>query len=105
MSQDSGNWPVWAPDGRELFYRRLPDLAMMVAPIDIELTFRPGNPVVLFDAPNLLAVGGGRAFDIAPDGQRFLMIKTDGATGEDARPQINIVQNWHQELLERVPGP
>ena len=78
---------------------------MMAAPIDIEPTFRPGNPVVLFDAPNLLPVFGGRAFDIAPDGQRFLMIKTGDAAGEDARPQINIVQNWHQELLERVPVP
>ena len=29
-----------------------------------------------------------------------------GATSEEATPrQINIVLNWHQELLERVPVP
>ena len=80
---------------------------MMVAPIDVEPTFRSGNPAVLFDAQNQLLTTGsvGRGFDIAPDGQRFLMITTSGATSEDARPQINIVQNWHQELLERVPVP
>ncbi len=105
VSQDGGNWPVWAPDSSELFYRRLPDLAMMAASIDTEPTFRPGNPVVLFDAPNLLSAGGPRGFDIAPDGQRFLMIKVGDATSEDARPQINIVENWFQELLERVPVP
>ena len=105
VSQDGGSWPVWAPDGRELFYRRTPDFAMMVAPVETEPTFRPRTPVVLFDAPNLLPAAGPRAFDVAPDGQRFLMIKTGDATSEDARPQINIVENWHQELLERVPIP
>ena len=103
VSQDGGNWPVWAPDSRELFYRRQPDLAMMAAPIDTESTFRPGNPLVLFDALNLATQGGGRAFDIAPDGQRFLMIKTGSATSGDARPQISVVLNWFEELTERVP--
>ena len=105
VSQDGGRWPVWAPDSRELFYRRLPDFALMAAPIDTEPTFRPGNPVVLFDAPNLLTTGGGRAFDIAPDGQRFLMVTTEGSTSGDARPQINVVLNWFEELKERVPVP
>ena len=103
VSQDAGSWPVWAPDGRQLFYRNS-DLALMAAPIDIEPTFRPGNPIVLFDAQNLLPASGPRAFDIAPDGQRFLMIKPYEGASEDARPQINIVENWYQELLERVPS-
>ena len=74
----------------------------MATPVETEPTFRPGNPVLLFDAQNLFVPGGGRAFDIAPDGQRFLMIRTGDATS-DARPQINIVQNWFQERLQRVP--
>ena len=77
---------------------------MMVAPIVTEPTFRPSNADVLFDATNFPVVVGPRRFDIAPDGQRFLMIKEGGTTSEDAAPpQINVVQNWHQELLERVP--
>ena len=29
--------------------------------------------------------------------------RTEG--DESSRPQINVVLNWHQELLERVPVP
>ena len=45
-------------------------------------------------------------YDIAPDGQRFLMLaepRTALETGAAITPQINVVLNWHQELLERVP--
>ncbi len=39
------------------------------------------------------------------DGRRLLMFK-DGGGGDGAGPnQIHLVQNWHQELLERVPVP
>ena len=36
----------------------------------------------------------------------FLMVKPLDITsddGPDSTPKINIAQNWHQELLERVP--
>ncbi len=42
--------------------------------------------------------------DIAPDGQRFLMIKTDEDSDQDDR-QVHVVVNWFQELTERVPIP
>ena len=50
-----------------------------------------------------LTPGRGRPWDVAPDG-RFLMIKESG-TGQELQmaPQINVVLNWHQELLERAP--
>ncbi len=40
-----------------------------------------------------------RHYDIAPDG-RFLMLKEDPLFSV---PDITFVQNWTQELLERVP--
>ena len=41
-------------------------------------------------------------WDIHPDGNRFLMIKTTAATvGQQAK--INIVLNWFEELKQRVP--
>ena len=52
---------------------------------------------------------GGRTYDIAPDGQRFLMIKEGVAADPDdpfaGLTQIHGVLNWTQELLERVPVP
>jgi hypothetical protein len=46
-------------------------------------------------------------WDISPDGKRFLMIKPPGysadALSDEARPKINIVMNWLEELKRRVP--
>ena len=40
------------------------------------------------------------AFDVSPDGRRFLMIKSDAAA---TLGQINAVQNWFEDLRRRVP--
>ncbi len=50
---------------------------------------------------------GYRDYDMSPDGERLLMVfPTDQLdSGESARPQINIVLNWFEELKERVPVP
>ena len=45
----------------------------------------------------------GRAYDIAPDGQRFLMIKDGAADQNVAPPQIVVVQNWTEELKRLAP--
>ncbi len=44
-----------------------------------------------------LAVDKGMRVDRVPKNSAI------GANGEVPRPQINIVLNWHRELLERVP--
>ena len=48
-----------------------------------------------------------RDYDMSSDGQRLLMVfpMDQPDTGEPARLQINIVQNWFEELRERVPVP
>ena len=42
---------------------------------------------------------------MSPDGERFLLIKTGTTDDTGARNDIILVENWHQELLERVPIP
>jgi hypothetical protein len=37
-------------------------------------------------------------YDVSPDGQRFVMVKDDSASG-----RINLVLNWHEELKRLVP--
>ncbi|WP_171039874.1 hypothetical protein, partial [Streptococcus pseudopneumoniae] len=48
-----------------------------------------------------------RDYDMSPDGKRLLMVfpadRPD--SGEPARPQINVVLNWFEELKEMVPVP
>ena len=95
ISSNGGFRSVWAPEGRELFYRS--GEAMMVVSIETEPTFTPGRPKVLFTGRYF--AGAGRNYDISPDGQRFLMIKAE----EEAAAQINVVLNWFEELKRLAP--
>ena len=102
ISIGGGRAPVWSPDGTEIFYRA-PGTEMMVVPIDTEPTLTLRTASVVFDE-NYYS-GGGRTYDLAPDG-RFLMIKLSDATTEDADsalPQVILVENWFEELKRLVP--
>lgn len=77
----------------------------MAVAVETEPTFAREIPEMLFD---LTGYGRtpGRDWDVASDGQRFLLIKERAASGDTAAPpQIVIVQNWLDELAERVPSP
>ena len=58
----------------------------------------------LFDGP-YIAQNFLRTYDVAPDGQRFVMIKNAApASGEEApRPRVLVVENWFEELKRLVP--
>ena len=99
-----GRTPHWSPAGDELFYRRL-DGAMMVVPIDTGQGFAPGTPEVVFGGASYRVFGPPflMNYDLSPDGDRFLMIKT-GATSDTAEStQAILVQNWFEELTRLVP--
>ena len=101
ISAGTGTEPAWSRDGRELFYRN--GTQMFVAEISTEPVFAAAPPRLLFDGPYAMdPIGSGVAnFDVSLNGERFLMVtRRDRATGG---PTITLVQNWHQELLERVP--
>jgi len=52
---------------------------------------------VLFERVSFYA-DGARAYDVAPDGQRFLMIVPDE---EPDSGEMHIVLNWFEELRAR----
>ncbi len=67
----------------------------------------PGNPVSLFEG-NYSRNFPIRGWDVAQDGQRFLMIQRDPdrvRAREDAffGREVNIVLNWSEELKRLVP--
>ena len=59
---------------------------------------------MLFEEPYATdALGlGYPSYDVSLDGQQFLMVRENS---QNETPGYVIVQNWHQELLERVPLP
>jgi serine/threonine-protein kinase len=101
ISRDGGVSPIWSRDGKELFLRN--GGAMMRVPIQTSPTFSPGAPEVLFEGQFVEDVLGGRGAaraDLAPDGQRFLMLKPFAEAGRTS-DQIVIVVNGLEEIKRR----
>ena len=96
VSTDGGTSPVWARDGRELFYRSRGSL--MAVDVRTEPRFNAGTPRVLLDAPQLAAYR--ERFDVSPDGQRFLFV--EDAAVRDNRSLV-VILNWTEELKRLVP--
>jgi len=95
VSTAGGSFPVWRPDGKELYYLN-PAGAMVAVPITVTgSSLEPGAPIVLF-ATRIF--GGGvdaqqsRQYDVAPDG-RFLI----NTVLDDAAAPITLLQNWNPE--------
>jgi class 3 adenylate cyclase/Tol biopolymer transport system component len=110
ISTQTGGYPVWAPDGRELYYvhGQSPE-QMMTVTVETEPTFAVGNPKVLFEAPYYVIAG--RPYDISPDGKRFLMIKdeTQAQEGDEVvestpRTELIVVENWDEVLKGITPA-
>jgi len=95
ISTDGGSQPLWARDGRELYYRE--GDRMMAAAVSSDSTFTATRPRLLFEAKHLS--GEVSTYDVTPDGE-FLMIEP----GESDTPptQINVVLNWLQEVRQGV---
>ena len=101
VSTTGGFYPEWALNGQELFFRT--DQAMMVAQVTLEPTFVSQTPELVFsEVPYSSGFG---SYDIAPDSERFLMIRigTSEVAGSANPTQVRVVQNWHEELKRLVP--
>ncbi len=94
VSSGGGTQPRWRGDGRELFYLA-PDGKLMAVPTGSN--FDPGTPVALFqaNARELVATSERFSYDVAKDGQRFL-INTQ-VKNSDAQP-MSIILNWDAAL-------
>jgi len=90
ISTDGGTSPVWARNGRALFYRN--GDAMMGVPIQTLPSFSPGRARLLFRRMSPYP------FDVARDG-RFLMIEDLPAP---ALGPLTVALNWHAELKRRL---
>ena len=101
ISTGGGAQPQWSRDGGELFYRT-PEGGMMVVPVEIDPTFSVlGDAERLFDQAYFM-FASRRTYDVAPDGQRFVMVKEPD--GEAAGQRVDVVLNWTEELTSGSPA-
>ena len=99
LSTDGGTRPLWSPDGRELFYWNRERL--FAVPVSTHSGFEAGEPRLLMEVRNRFRVSASSyGYDIHPDGRRFAIV----VEGETSPPtQVNLIQNWFEELERLVP--
>ena len=107
VSGGGGVQPRWSQDGKELFYVS-PDGALMAVAVQTSSSsWSASPPVRLFEGR--FATRDNQAVVAAPqydtrDGQRFLMLKTEGSSsGTSGSTEIIVVQNWLEELRRLAP--
>jgi len=95
ISSGGGEFPRWARNGRELFYYS--GNALMSVTITLQPAFSASAPrIVLEGRPPSLGAGTTTLYDVAPDGQRFIMARGSGA--DSGSTQVHVVLNWAEEL-------
>ncbi len=100
VSPNGGTEPVWARNGRELYY--LEGNAMMAVAVVAGDGFDFQPPERLFQTAHLKGIQPP-SYDVGPDG-RFLMIRP--VDNDNLTPRrVVVVQNWIEEVTERVPVP
>jgi eukaryotic-like serine/threonine-protein kinase len=100
VSTDGGSEPVWARNGKALFYRS--GKKLFAVPVTLGLHFVAGPPKVLLENDFEFSTQGINAYDVSPDGQRFYFVQEDDKTKHEAK--LDVVLNWSEELKRLAPA-
>jgi len=101
VSVGGGSQPLWAHSGTELFYVDGQEL-LVAARLQL------GGQVVIEDRQPLFSVNGYllssnyAEFDVSPDDRRFLLLRRAGPDGGVPQPTMVIVENWFEELRQKL---
>ena len=96
VSAQGGTEPLWAPDGREIFYRS--GNRVMVVEVSFEPEFAPGNRRALLQGV-YTANPSHTNYDVHPDGSRFVFV-------QPGRWQsLVVVLDWVAELTDDRARP
>ncbi|HYW31009.1 MAG TPA: hypothetical protein VE869_05825, partial [Gemmatimonas sp.] len=102
VSSGGGSAPLWARNGRELFY--VANRKMHVVAIHSGPPFSAEPPRVLFTIPDDVRAGSplSGTFAITPDDQRFLMVRDNKWEAMAGTPTLVVVQNFFDELRAKL---
>lgn len=73
---------------------------MMAVDVAADSLFRAGIPRALFVGRFWACCVWGRSYDVAGDGQRFLMVAINEETG--SAPRVDLVQGWLDAVRDRA---
>jgi serine/threonine-protein kinase len=104
VSTNGGTEPVWAHNGRELFFRD-GEGWMRVATYASDPTFEVLSLESLFDASSFRANTSWHFYDVDQDDQRFLMMRRVPPPPTPASPpRLILIQNFFTLIEERTGG-
>jgi Tol biopolymer transport system component len=100
VSAEGGSEPVWAPGGRELFFRNGDTL--FAVPVSTAGAFTAEKPRAAVRGAFEPGINGYPNYDVARDGSRFLLVK---ALAQREPPlQLVLVPDWRGELQAKARG-
>ena len=93
VSADGGKNPKWSRDGREIFYENASTELVRIA-------VTPGSTFAVTDPRVLFSLRDVSDWDVAPDGQRFVVIRERAS---QQRSKLVVVENFADELRRKIP--
>jgi hypothetical protein len=72
----------------------------MGAAIISKPSFKAGTPKVVVEGPYYVS-SPGRSYDVAPDGQRFALVRADERVNQPPLTDMIVVRGWVDELKQR----
>jgi len=94
VSTEGGGEPVWSRDGRTLFFRN--GNAMLRAAVAAGTRPAVSRAEVLFEGAYATGAGGVAAYDVSPDGRRFVMVLRQAAA--QTHESMGVIVNFFTEL-------
>jgi Tol biopolymer transport system component len=92
---DGGDWPRWSRDGSEIFYLTDTGTLMATRVDGSGDTFQVGATETLFE---LGPFNDGFDYDVAADGQRFLVVRQAERQARQNQLPMALVLNWQNDL-------
>ncbi len=96
VSVSGGAEPVWARDGKTIFYRD--GRYVIAASVSTTGGFSVTGRTELFADRYVFAQAPHADYDVSPDGTRLLMIRSEQT------PDYDVVYGWRSELRARMRG-
>jgi len=100
VSTGGGGSPVWSHDGDVLYYRNRHRILSVDVGVSERDGLKLGPAVPLLEMDFSFENQRHLAYDVTPDGDRFLLIEETGSKDHE----IKVVLNWHEELERLVPS-